>query len=182
VAGDPEGYAGCLRSLVMLVEELVAHLAAERARLRRAEVMGVRGLPGADQAGLRRDELAMCFVADAPRFADRKHAFVDAATDATARGAERIVGVQPRTRCRDMRQHSGGSRWGLLGVGVRKAPCPALDSRPQPVTGSPSPGRPSPKTASFSRNPASTRSASAAVSVFLAGRLRWAQLAASSAD
>ena len=126
--------------------ELVAHFAAERPRLRRAKMMGIRGLTAADKAGLRGNELTMGLVADAPRFADRKHAFVDAATDAAARVVElagvhsRIVGVLPRTRCGDMGRHFGGSRWGLFSVGVRKArlrPWPALDGLRQPVSGPP---------------------------------------------
>ena len=51
-------------------------------------MMGIRGLPPADQAGLRGDELEMLFVADAPRFADRKDAFVDTTADAAARVIE----------------------------------------------------------------------------------------------
>jgi hypothetical protein len=124
--------------------ELVAHFATERTRLRRAKMMGIRWLPPANQASLRGDELTMCFVADAPRFADRKRAYVDAATDAGARvvvglagGLSRIGSVLPRTRCGDMGQHRGGSRWG---AGVQKArlyPWPAFDRFPQPVSGPP---------------------------------------------
>ena len=65
--------------------ELVAHFATERPRLRRSKMMGIRGLTATDKAGLRGNKLTMRFVADASRFADRKHAFVDAATDAAAR-------------------------------------------------------------------------------------------------
>ena len=64
--------------------ELVAHFAAERPWLRRAKMMGIRGLTAANKAGLRGNELTMVLVADASRFADRQHAFVDAATDAAA--------------------------------------------------------------------------------------------------
>jgi hypothetical protein len=126
--------------------ELVADFATERARLGRAKMMGIRGLPAADKAGLRGDEPTMFFVADAPRFADRKHAFVDAATGAAARGVKlagvlsRIVGVLPRTCCGDMGWHFGGSHWGLFSVGIRKAQLrsrPALDGLPQPVSGPP---------------------------------------------
>ena len=96
--------------------ELVADLATERARLRRPEVMRLRGLAPANQARLRGNELTMFFVAQAPRFADRKHAFVDASANAAGRVAElaraflSIVGVRRRTHCRDMRQRFGNSR------------------------------------------------------------------------
>ena len=112
--------------------ELVAHLATERAGLRRAKMMGVRGLTAADQAGLRGNELTMCFVASAPRFADRKHAFVDAAPDAAAlvaalaRDFSRVV--QPRTRCRVVRQHFGGSRRPIAGPPI--AECGELCPEP----------------------------------------------------
>jgi hypothetical protein len=79
--------------------ELVAYFATECTRLRKPKMIGIRGLTPTDEAGLRGDELTMFFVAVASRFADRKHAFVDAATDATARvvfelarGFSRIVG------------------------------------------------------------------------------------------
>src|SRR5258708_39436256 len=78
----------------------------------------------------------MCFVTVTPRLADRKHAFVDAATG--ARVLSKIVGVLPRTRCGDMGRHCGGSRWGFFSVGVRKARLycwPTLDGLLQPVTG-----------------------------------------------
>ena len=58
--------------------ELVAHLAAERARLHEAEVVGVGGLAGADQAGLLRDEPQVLLVAVAARCGDGQHALVDA--------------------------------------------------------------------------------------------------------
>jgi hypothetical protein len=95
--------------------ELVAHLATERTRLRKPKMMGIRGLTPTDQAGLRGNKLTMRFVTDAPRFADRKQAFVDAPTDAAARvvglakALSGIVSIQ-RTHCRDMRLHFGCSR------------------------------------------------------------------------
>jgi hypothetical protein len=124
--------------------ELVTHLATERTRLRRAKMMRIAGLTATDKAGLRGNELKMRFVADAPRCADRKHAFVDAATDArvaeSAGVLSRIVSVQPRTRCCGMGQHFAASRWGLLGIGIQKARLRAwraLEGLPRTVIGPP---------------------------------------------
>ena len=58
--------------------ELVADLATKRARLHEGEMMGVRGLPTTDQAGLERHELEVPLVAVAPRFTDGEQALVDA--------------------------------------------------------------------------------------------------------
>jgi hypothetical protein len=62
--------------------ELVADFAAERSRLCGAQMMGIRGLPPTDQAGLRGDEFKVLLVADAARLADCQHAFIDATTAA----------------------------------------------------------------------------------------------------
>jgi hypothetical protein len=59
--------------------ELVAHLAAERAWLHEAEVMGIGWLATADQAGLGGDEPKVLLVAIAPRLGDGQDALVDAA-------------------------------------------------------------------------------------------------------
>ena len=126
--------------------ELIAHFAAERPRLRRAKMMGIRGLTAANEAGLRGNELTMVFVADAPRFADRKHAFVDAATDllpglsGLAGVHSRIVGVLTRNRCRDMgqclrRQPPGASELRCWRDRLRRRQ--ASDGLPQPVSGPP---------------------------------------------
>ena len=64
--------------------ELVARLAAERARLHVAQVMRVGRLAAADQAGLLGDVAQVVPVAVAARCGDREHALVD-----------------PRWRCRD---------------------------------------------------------------------------------
>src|SRR5450432_441739 len=87
----------------------------------------------------------MCLVAYAPRFADRKHAFVDATTEAAAwvvvklaRVLSRIVLVQPGTRWGELRQHFGGSHQGRLRFGVGMAglrPGQTSDGLLQPVTG-----------------------------------------------
>src|ERR1700723_3666629 len=50
--------------------ELVADLSAKCPALGEAQVVGVAGLPAADQAGLRRDEPEVIAVADAPWLVD----------------------------------------------------------------------------------------------------------------
>src|SRR5262249_12390205 len=58
--------------------ELIADLAAERTRLGKTEVVGVRGLAAADEARLTGDVAQMLPVAIAPRRSDRENALVDA--------------------------------------------------------------------------------------------------------
>ena len=58
--------------------EFVADLAPERAMLGKANVVCICGLPSADQAGLRRDELQVA-VAKAARLRKRQDAFIDTA-------------------------------------------------------------------------------------------------------
>ena len=58
--------------------ELVADLAAERARLCEAEVMGVRRLAATDEAGLLGDEAKVHSIAVTARFGNREDALVDA--------------------------------------------------------------------------------------------------------
>jgi hypothetical protein len=65
--------------------ELVAHFATKRAGLSGPQVMWVRRLPPTDQASLRGNEFEVGFVTEAPRFADRKHAFVDAGGNSALR-------------------------------------------------------------------------------------------------
>jgi len=57
----------------------IAHLAPERTMLGKANVVCICGLPSADQAGLRRDELQVVLVAKAARLRKRQHAFIDPA-------------------------------------------------------------------------------------------------------
>src|SRR5215467_13808842 len=57
--------------------ELIADLAAERTGLRKSEVMGVRGLAGADEARLLGDKAQVLSVAIATRRSDRENALVD---------------------------------------------------------------------------------------------------------
>ena len=59
--------------------ELVARLAAHRARLGEFQMMGVRWASSADQTRLRSYEFKVGFVAEPPRFADREQALVDLA-------------------------------------------------------------------------------------------------------
>ena len=93
-------------------------------------MMGIRGLTAANEAGLPGDELAMVLVADAPGFAERQLAFVDAAAEAVAATSATIgvvvvagdgpgrPGVQPRTRGRDTGRHFGGGHRGRFSCGV----------------------------------------------------------------
>ena len=57
--------------------ELVADLAAERPALGKSQVMGVAGLPTADQTGLLRHKAHMVVIADAPRLWMGENRFVD---------------------------------------------------------------------------------------------------------
>src|SRR5262249_51624697 len=59
--------------------ELIAHLAAESAGLRKAKMMRVGGLPSADQAGLPGDEFEVFLVPVSARLTDGEHALVDPA-------------------------------------------------------------------------------------------------------
>src|SRR6516164_5355851 len=58
--------------------ELIADLAAERARLSKSEVVGVRGLAAAHETRLLGDIAQVLPVAIAPRHRDREDALVDA--------------------------------------------------------------------------------------------------------
>jgi len=58
--------------------ELIADLAAERARLREPEVMGIRGLAAAHETRLLGDVAQVLPVAIAARSSDREDALVDA--------------------------------------------------------------------------------------------------------
>ena len=87
----------------------------------------------------------MGLVANASRFTDRKHAFVNATIDAIARVVEHarvhssIVSLKPRGRGCDLGWRFGGRRWGVFGLARRAGlrPRPALGGLPQPVTGLP---------------------------------------------
>ena len=57
--------------------ELIAHLAPERTKLGKAEMMGVRGSASADEAGLPRDVFQMFLIADALRLGECQNALVD---------------------------------------------------------------------------------------------------------
>jgi hypothetical protein len=58
--------------------EFIAHFASERPGLSKAQVMGIRRLAAADQAGLRGDEPQVLLVAVAPGFGNGEDALVDA--------------------------------------------------------------------------------------------------------
>jgi hypothetical protein len=57
--------------------EFIAHLAAQRRALRKAQVVGVRRLPPADQARLFGNEPDVIAVANPPRLREGKQAFVN---------------------------------------------------------------------------------------------------------
>jgi len=57
--------------------ELIAHLAAQCSRLRKAEMMRIGRLAPADQTGLRRHKIKVRFVARPPRFAEGQLIFYD---------------------------------------------------------------------------------------------------------
>ena len=59
--------------------EFVADLAPERAKLGKANVVRICGLPFTDQAALRRDEFQVVLVAKAARLWKRQDAFIDSA-------------------------------------------------------------------------------------------------------
>jgi hypothetical protein len=90
-----------------------------------------------------------------------------------ARGFSRIVGVPPRTRCGDMGRHCGGSRRGTRVRKARLRSWLALDALPQPVSGPP---------IAECLEPCSEACFDKAGVVGRPGKLRCAQLAASSAD
>ena len=67
--------------------EFVAHLAAERAALGKAEVMRIRRLTAANQARLLGDVSDVLAVTDAARFGQRQHTLVDGFEVALLRGS-----------------------------------------------------------------------------------------------
>src|SRR5262249_55838229 len=58
--------------------ELVTDLAAQRARLSKSKMVGVRGLAAADEARLLHNIAKVVPVAISPRRPDRQHALIDA--------------------------------------------------------------------------------------------------------
>ncbi len=57
--------------------ELIADLDAETAGLREAKMVGIAGLPSADQARLLGDKSQVGFIAQAPQLRNGEQAFVD---------------------------------------------------------------------------------------------------------
>jgi hypothetical protein len=92
--------------------ELIADLAAERTRLGKSEVVGVRGLAAANDARLLGDIAKVLPVAIAPRGRDREDALVDALglTRAGAFGGSNHLRPFNLRRCRIIVR--GGSRSG----------------------------------------------------------------------
>src|SRR4029077_8209293 len=82
--------------------ELIADLAAERTRLGKSEVVGVRGLTAAHQTRLVGDMAQVLPVAIAPRRRDREDALVDALrlTRAGAFGSGSLLGPLNLRHCR----------------------------------------------------------------------------------
>src|SRR6516162_2837156 len=91
--------------------ELIADLAAERARLREAQVMRVGWLARAEQAWQRGDVAQVLLVAVAPRDADGEHALVDGADLMRMRVG--VIDALARAR--------------LLGCGGRRRGSPSVD-------------------------------------------------------
>ncbi len=136
--------------------ELVADLAPERARLSKAQMMRVTGRPSANHAGLPRDELAVFLVAQADGFGSGRAADgVSRSRTAPGRGAGSAVSASG----------SGGS-----GIASDRTLSPAGSLAGASLNAE-----------SLAAKAASTTCASGTVSVFLVGRLRRAQCAASSA-
>jgi len=86
----------------------VAHLATERSRLRKPKMMWIGGLPAADKASLRPDELEVSFFPVTARFANRKHAFVNASTKTAAASIHlSIIAIQFKSWCEGTRRDCG---------------------------------------------------------------------------
>jgi hypothetical protein len=134
--------------------EFVAHLAAERAGLREPEMMGVRGLPPTDEAGLQGDKLQMRLVAVTPRFANRQHAAI---IEASA-PALNLAGALARVDAVKV-----GCRLGRAGG----LPRPAMIEAGSAATVSDRAA-----TSSLARNASSTARASSTVSEFLIAMCR----------
>ena len=75
--------------------ELIADLAAERAGLRKSELVGVRGLAATDEARLLHDIAKVVPVAISPRGRHREHALIDA--DLISAGAIRLANLTAST-------------------------------------------------------------------------------------
>ena len=80
--GPPAGFVSGAVQLAMMSTaerhgELVADLEAETAGLREAQMVGIAGLPGTDQAWLFGDELKVVLIAVAAQLGKGQHALVD---------------------------------------------------------------------------------------------------------
>ena len=155
----PCGFIATAMDLAMMASaqrhgELIAHLAAERAMLREAQMMGVCRPAAANQARLFGHEPDVLLVTKAARLGMGQLALVDAVGNGCLRRA-------PLAAARATRAMSG-----------------AADRRAT-MAGSPTSAALS-SAVSLAWNASSTCRASAAVKLFLAPRIRWAQMAASS--
>ena len=139
---------------------LVADFSAERARLGETNVMCLGRRPAAGHTWLRRNELAVLLVTRQMVFAARRGPRV-------LPGPERMIVVAVP---------SAGDATRGLPLRSQAFSAIAASSCPSAAADAPS------IVASLLRKPASTRSASAEIKVFLAARFLWTQSAASSAD
>src|SRR5262245_37583367 len=78
--------------------ELIADFETDGPRLRKPQVMGIAGLPTADQAWLRGDKFQMRLVTQPLGFCDDKLALVDSVWDGAIERCRR----QSRGRCADL--------------------------------------------------------------------------------
>ena len=141
-------------------DELVAHTAPECTRLCKGEMMRIRRHAAAHEARLSQHESPVILIAQANRFSQSMD-------------------------CIAARLLFGGPHWCFLaGSRVRRAGHPLRDSMSRFITLGRTVTKPceGPIAESLARNRSSTIFASAAVSVFFAGRFRCAQAAASSAE
>ena len=138
----------------------IADLSAESARLGEANVVSFTGRPAAHNARLQGDELAVLLVAQAYGLRRNRAA---AQFCRAGQGDWSCGGVFHRSKESRPDERSGFQRRGADRGHSSRAPDASI-------------------VASLSRKPASTRSASASISVFLAPRFSWTQPAAWSAD
>src|SRR5271165_5325522 len=152
--------------------ELVAHTAPECTRLCKREVMRIRRHAAAHKARLPQHEFPVVLIAQANRLTQST---TELLRD-RFRGAAAFWLPPACGRATDTARSSATALGGPTGTRPSGVPPGAGPSE------APSGIRASPIVESLARNRSSTIFASAAVSVFLAGRFRYAQAAASSAE
>jgi hypothetical protein len=154
----PRGFVTATVNLAMMAAaerngEFVADLATERAVLCEAKMVSVNRLASADQARLFRDEFEVPLVPEPSRLRQGEEAPVDSL------GSEAIawlLGARPGWRRRLVEFVGDNNEASIMSAS------------------------PFPRFASFDWNPSSTRRASAVVKLFLAPRIRCAQVVAAS--